>query len=83
MEKTVGRCARGRFVPWELRPKVRAALDSKTLGSGGYLVQEDVSADLVDFLYQQSILARLGATVFPDLQGPLAITLQAGPVLNG
>ena len=78
MENTVGRCARGRFVPWDLRPNVRAGLDSKSFGSGGYLVQEDVFSDPVDFLYQQSVLARLGATILPDLQGPLAITLQTG-----
>src|SRR4029453_5644342 len=40
--------------------------------------QEECFAAPVDFLYQQSILTRLGATVLPNLQGPLAITLQTG-----
>jgi len=78
MEKIVGRCARGRFVPWYLRPKITAGLDSKTFGSGGYLIQEDLSAEPIDFLYQQSVLARLGPTVLPDLLEPIAITLQTG-----
>src|SRR6185295_9707679 len=50
LARAVARPSRGKWVPWSTRPNVRAALTTEPQVSGGYLVQSNVSPDIVEFL---------------------------------
>lgn len=70
----------GFYIPADVSTR---ALNATSLTAGGYAAKTDTSKSLIEFLYAQSRVVSLGATVLNDLTGTLCIPKQAGAASVG